>query len=64
MTSVFEQAQILVRKTGGNLSKDQMEEFEFLALGFSVEEKDNAETELRNIIYQRQLKPDAKIHDQ
>jgi len=51
MTVFFEEASKLVMKTGGNLSKEEMEEFEFLALGFDADEKDNAEMDLRSVIW-------------
>tara|TARA_Y100000114_G_C11732392_1_gene314320 strand:+ start:1178 stop:1399 length:222 start_codon:yes stop_codon:yes gene_type:complete len=61
MTIFFDKASELVFKTGGDLSEEQMEEFEFFALGFSIEEKDNAELDLRSVIEQRQMRPDAKV---
>ena len=61
MTIFYDKASELVLKTGGDLSKEQMDEFEFFALGFSIEEKDNAELDLRSVIEQRQMRPDAKV---
>ena len=51
MTVFFDEAVKLVRKTGGNLSKEEMEEFELLAGCFSIYEKDNAEMDLRSVIW-------------
>lgn len=61
MTIFYDKANELVLKTGGDLSKEQMDEFEFFALGFSIEEKDNAELDLRSVIEQRQMRPNAKV---
>tara|TARA_Y100000592_G_scaffold98418_1_gene171474 strand:- start:144 stop:284 length:141 start_codon:yes stop_codon:yes gene_type:complete len=44
------------------MTKEEMEEFEFYALGFSFEEKDEKELDLRSVIEMRQSRPDAKIH--
>jgi hypothetical protein len=51
MTKAFTNAEIMVRRTGGNLSDEEMEEFELLALGFDYDEKKNGEMNLRETIY-------------
>ena len=62
MTQAFQLASELVFKTSGDMTKEEMEEFEFYASGFSLEERDEKELDLRSVIEMRQSKPDAKIH--
>lgn len=59
MTVFYDEAVELVMKTGGKLSKEQMDEFELLIGGFSIEERDNAEMPLRSTIWLAQEPNDA-----
>lgn len=59
VTVFFDEAAKLVRKTGGKMSKEEMEEFELLAGGFSIDEKDNAEMDLRSVIWLAEASRDA-----
>ena len=62
MTLGFDKASALVLATGGYLTKDQMDMFDFLAGAFSLEEQQEKELDLRSVIYLTQERPDAKIN--
>jgi len=62
MTRAFQLASELVLRTAGDMTREQMEEFEDLSLAFSIEERDEKELDLRSVIEMRQSRPDAKIH--
>jgi len=62
MTLAFDKASALVLATGGDLTKDQMDMFDFLAEAFSLEEQQEKELDLRSVIYLTQERPDAKIN--
>ena len=53
MTRVYDEAVKLVTQTGGDLTAEQLEEFEFLALGFNNQEKEDGESMLRETIEQK-----------
>lgn len=62
MTLAFDKASALVFATGGDLDKEQMKMFDWLAEAFSYEEQTELELDLRSVIHQRQEEPDAKIN--
>lgn len=62
MTLSFQRASELVQQTGGDMTKEQMDEFEFLAGGFSLEEAQQNEKDLRSVIFLAQSSPKAKIN--
>ena len=53
MTKVFIEATKLVEKTGGELTPEQMEHFDFLAMGFNNQEREEGERVLRETIVQK-----------
>lgn len=62
MTLSFQRASELVQQTGGDMTKEQMDEFEFLTGGFSLEEAQQDEKDLRSVIFLAQSYPSAKIN--
>ena len=62
MTLSFQRASRLVQQTGGDMTQEQMDEFEFLTGGFSLEETQQDEKDLRSVIFLAQSSPTAKIN--
>tara|TARA_Y100000114_G_C11623752_1_gene260925 strand:+ start:74 stop:271 length:198 start_codon:yes stop_codon:yes gene_type:complete len=62
MTLSFQRASELVQQTGGDMTQEQMDEFEFLTGGFSLEEAQQDEKDLRSVIFLAQSSPTAKIN--
>ena len=62
MTLSFQRASRLVQQTGGDMTQEQMDEFEFLTGGFSLEEAQQDEKDLRSVIFLAQSSPTAKIN--
>ena len=62
MTLSFQRASELVQQTGGDMTQEQMDEFEFLTGGFSLAEAQQDEKDLRSVIFLAQSSPNAKIN--